>query len=66
MNQTEFAKALGIDTSHVSRIENGHGNASPELVLRLAALTGSDTKLWLPGGDPALRRQARLSAKAQT
>ena len=56
--QTKLAKAAEITIAQVHHYLNGRKNASVPVADRLAALTGSDIRVWLQGGSVEARRAA--------
>lgn len=44
VSQTELAEKLGIDRTHLSKIENGHVQTSTRLLERIAAELGVSMK----------------------
>src|SRR5262249_12907529 len=50
-----LARCAGIDPAHLMRIERGAVNASPEVLVAIAACLGSDVSVRLfPGAAPRL------------
>lgn len=52
-NQRSFAEALGLDTSQMSRIENGRRNVDTRLLRRIADLLQVPVDLLTPHDPPA-------------
>ena len=44
---TETAKRLKVSRKHLSEIANGNKRITPDLAIRISALTGTSAKLWL-------------------
>ena len=59
--QTEFAKALGISQTHVSKIENGSDLPSSQLINRMCALFGIN-KEWLTTGEGEILSEKRFDS----
>lgn len=47
MTRVKLAEMVGVESSHISRIESGERVASAELVIRLANLLGQPGNDWL-------------------
>jgi transcriptional regulator with XRE-family HTH domain len=47
MTRMKLAELVGVEPSHISRIESGERVASAELVIRLANLLGKPGNDWL-------------------
>jgi addiction module HigA family antidote len=44
---TEAAAALGVTPKHVSGIVNGRARVTADMAIRLAAVLGTEARLWL-------------------
>ena len=54
----KMAALAGASGTFVSELLSGRKNASAPIADRLAAITNTDIRIWLRGGDPAARRAA--------
>ena len=46
-SQSDLANRLGLATTHISQLLNGHERISQETALRLARVLGSNMQFWL-------------------
>lgn len=63
--QSHIATEAQITRQMVSNYLNGRKNASAPIADRLAAITDTDIRVWLKGGDVTQRRAA-VAAWAET
>jgi transcriptional regulator with XRE-family HTH domain len=65
--RVKLAELIGVEPSHISRIESGERVASAELVIKLANLFGQPGNDWLvAAGYPAIEvRSRRQRPKAE-
>lgn len=64
INQSDFAKSVGITQSHISKIENNQDEPSDKLLQRILAVWGMDRN-WLLHGEGDILNEFEPTPKTQ-